>query len=124
MMAIEMAGCVYCPLSAEDPRHRLQTLVHQTQCRLVLIHWLTRTKFDDDILFFDIGSIMVNDGIYNDIDIDILLSVLMTPDNIACIIFTSGSTGTPKGVSHVVMTLYHTISSVSFIDRFKFEIEI
>ena len=45
MMAIEMVGGVYCPLSPRDPQHRLHALVQQTQSRLVLVHWLTKTKF-------------------------------------------------------------------------------
>ncbi|CAF4473103.1 unnamed protein product, partial [Adineta steineri] len=48
-MAIEMGGGVYCPLSPRDPQHRLHTLVQQTQSRLVLIHWLTKNKFNNDI---------------------------------------------------------------------------
>ena len=31
MLAIEMAGGVYCPLSPQDPQHRLQSLLEQTQ---------------------------------------------------------------------------------------------
>ncbi|CAF4379848.1 unnamed protein product, partial [Rotaria sordida] len=33
VMAIEMAGGVYCPLSPRDPRHRLHALLQQTQSR-------------------------------------------------------------------------------------------
>ena len=45
MMAIEMVGGVYCPLSPRDPQHRLHALLQQTQSRLVLVHHLTKTKF-------------------------------------------------------------------------------
>ena len=43
MMAIEMVGAVYCPLSPRDPQNRLHSLVQQTQSRLVLIHHPTKT---------------------------------------------------------------------------------
>jgi non-ribosomal peptide synthetase component F len=100
MMAILMGGGVYCPLSPRDPEHRLHALLQQTQSRLVLVHSLTKTKFNDDIISFDIESILNNNEPNGDIDIDRLSNMKVTSDNIAYIIFTSGSTGTPKGVSN------------------------
>ena len=50
MMAIMMVGCVYCPLSPKDPQYRLNALLQQTQSHLVLIHYLTKTKFIDNII--------------------------------------------------------------------------
>ena len=42
---------------------------------------------------------LLNDNdVQNDIDVDRLSSVIVTPNNIAYIIFTSGSTGIPKAV--------------------------
>ena len=105
MMAIEMIGAVYCPLSPRDPEHRLHALLQQTQSRLVLVHWLTKTKFNDDIISLDIDSMLNNNEINSDIDVDRLSSVEVTSDNIAYIIFTSGSTGTPKAVSNEVNIL-------------------
>ena len=98
MMAIEMVGGVYCPLSPRDPQHRLHALVQQTRSRLVLVHWLTRNKFDDNIISVDIDSILTNNPVQMDIDVDRLSNVIVTPDDIAYIIFTSGSTGIPKAV--------------------------
>lgn len=98
-MTIEMVGAVYCPLSPRDPRHRLHALVQQTQSRLALVHHLTKTKFNDSIIVFDIDSILTDSYVESDIDVDRLSDVIVTPENIAYIIFTSGSTGVPKGVS-------------------------
>ena len=100
MMAIVMAGGVYCPLSPRDPQHRLHALLQQTQSHLLLIHSLTKTKFNDNIISFDIESILNNSVLINDIDINRLSNIKVIPDNIAYIIFTSGSTGTPKAVSN------------------------
>ena len=47
-MAIQMTGGIYCPLSPRDPPYRLTALVQQTQSRLVLVHWPTRTKVNDN----------------------------------------------------------------------------
>ncbi|CAF4246318.1 unnamed protein product, partial [Rotaria sordida] len=51
VIAIEMAGGVYCPLSPRDPEHRLHLLVEQTQSQLVLVHHLTKNKFNDSEVF-------------------------------------------------------------------------
>jgi non-ribosomal peptide synthetase component F len=112
-MAIEMAGSVYCPLSPRDPQHRLHALVQQTQSRLVLVHWLTTAKFQNDFILIDIDLLLINsnNNVEGDIDISRLSNVAVTSDNIAYIIFTSGSTGTPKAVSHHIdnefVTAFH-----------------
>ena len=100
MLAIEMIGGVYCPLSPRDPQYRLHTLIEQTQSHLVLVHYLTKTKFDDIIISLDIDSIVSTKNVQSDIDVNQLSNVIITPDGIAYIIFTSGSTGIPKAVSN------------------------
>jgi non-ribosomal peptide synthetase component F len=91
-MAITMTGGVYCPLSARDPQHRLDSL-------LELVHWLTKTKFIDNSVTIDIDSILIDNILENDIGVHLLSNIIVTPENIAYVIFTSGSTGTPKAVS-------------------------
>ncbi|CAF3941566.1 unnamed protein product, partial [Adineta steineri] len=98
IMAIEMAGGVYCPLSPRDPQHRLHTLVQQTQSRLVLVHDLTKIKFDHNIVLSNIDSILTVYNMERNIDIDQLSIIRVTLNDIAYIIFTSGSTGKPKAV--------------------------
>ena len=98
MMAIEMVGGVYCPLSSQDPQHRLHALVQQTQSRLVLVHQLTKIKFNTDIISFHIDTVFAHNNMESDIDVDRLSHIIVTPENISYIIFTSGSTGTPKAV--------------------------
>ncbi|CAF4089084.1 unnamed protein product, partial [Rotaria sordida] len=98
VMAIEMAGGVYCPLSPRDPDHRLHMLVEHTQSRLVLIHHLTNNKFTDNVFSIDIDAVLTANPAESDVDIYRTSNILITPDNIAYIIFTSGSTGMPKAV--------------------------
>ena len=109
-----MAGGVYCPLSPRDPKHRLHALMQQTQSRLVLVHDLTKTKFDDDIISLDIDSALIDQEVYSTIDVDRLSNVVVAPDSMAYIIFTSGSTGTPKLVSKtmVFVTPYYIYLSL------------
>jgi non-ribosomal peptide synthetase component F len=104
-MAIEMVGGVYCPLSLRDPEHRLCSLLEQTQSRFVLVHYLTKTKFQNGAISLDMDSVLTNNDVESDVDVDALMNVVVTPDNIAYIIFTSGSTGTPKAVSHKTNTM-------------------
>ena len=98
-MAIEMTGGVYCPLSPRDPKHRLHALIQQTQSRLVLAHWLTVTKFTDDIVTLDSDFVLTNNDMKAEIDVDVLSNILVKPEFVAYVIFTSGSTGVPKAVS-------------------------
>ncbi|CAF1451442.1 unnamed protein product, partial [Adineta steineri] len=98
IMGIEMAGGVYCPLSPRDPQHRLQALTQQTQSRLVLVHYLTKTKFNHNIVSSNIDSILPVYNMERNIDIDQLSNITVTLDDLAYIIFTSGSTGVPKAV--------------------------
>src|SRR5438105_3951987 len=98
-MAIEMSGYIYCPLSPHDPEHRLHLLLEQTESRLVLVHWLTSHLLNHNIMTLDIDSVLNNNSINSDVNINRLQNVIVLPDSIAYIIFTSGSTGTPKAVS-------------------------
>ncbi len=104
-----MVGGVYCPLSPRDPQHRLNALVEQTQSRLVLVHHLTKTKFNDDVLSLSSDSILSNNVVNVDVDVDRLSNIVVRSDNIAYIIFTSGSTGIPKAVclQHVLQNPLH-----------------
>ncbi|CAF4378332.1 unnamed protein product, partial [Adineta steineri] len=118
IMAIEMTGSVYCPLSPRDPQHRLHALVQQTQSHLVLVHWLTRNKFDEDIISFDIGSVLTYQHVISDIDADRLSNVTVTVDDIAYIIFTSGSTGIPKPAQLRHRNLAESVRSLVLINLF------
>ncbi len=100
MLAIEVIGGVYCPLSPQDPEDRLHALIKQTQSRLVLVQQLTATNLSHYIIALDIDSVLINNYSSEDnVDFDRLSNIVVTSNNIAYIIFTSGSTGTPKAVS-------------------------
>ncbi|CAF1575171.1 unnamed protein product, partial [Adineta steineri] len=118
-MAIEMTGGIYCPLSPRDPEHRLYTLVQQTQSRLVLFHWLTKMKFDNNSISFDIGIILTSNDVTSHINVDRLSSITATPNDIAYIIFTSGSTGIPKAIQARHENFIHFMNSLVKIDVFN-----
>jgi non-ribosomal peptide synthetase component F len=106
MMAIEMVGGVYCPLSPQDPQYRLHALVQQTRSHIVLVHHLTKSMFNADIKSVNINLILIGNDANKCVHIDQLSHIVVTPDSIAYIIFTSGSTGTPKAVSDKNETIF------------------
>ena len=93
-----MAGAAYCPLSSQDPSHRLHVLIRQTNCQLVLVHWSTKNKFTEGILLFDVDSVIYEMNFISNETVHVLSKVMVSPESIGYIIFTSGSTGTPKAV--------------------------
>ena len=103
MMAIEIIGAVYCPLSPQDPEHRLHALVEETRSRLVLIDHATKDKFVDTIVSLDIESVLTGVDVQREVNVDRLSSVKILPENIAYTIFTSGSSGTPKAVCSYII---------------------
>ncbi|CAF4054411.1 unnamed protein product, partial [Adineta steineri] len=118
MMAIEMVGGVYCPLSARDPQHRLHALTQQTQSRLVLVHHSTTLKFFGEIVLCNVDLIWNANYINSSITVDRLLDIVVTIDNIAYIVFTSGSTGTSKGVQIRHRNLLASTDSVVRLNLF------
>ncbi|UJR22117.1 hypothetical protein I4U23_025181 [Adineta vaga] len=69
MMAIEMIGAVYCPLSPRDPQQRLHTLLQQTNSHIVLAHHFTKSNFDENTVTIDIDFILIDNDIQKDIDV-------------------------------------------------------
>ena len=124
MMSIEMAGAVYCPLSPRDPHRRLHILLTETQCRLVLVHELTRDKLGLDHRTIDIDTTVNIETMLNDMDPARLSDVRVGGESLAYTIFTSGSTGTPKAVSFSF--LFRTITSCNdyYHLRLNYDIEI
>ena len=99
MMAIEIVGGVYCPLSPRDPCHRLCQLIEQTKTCLVAVHSLTKKKFINGAVLFDLDLVLINHFLGSICNVNGLSDVVTIDDNIAYVIFTSGSTGSPKTVS-------------------------
>ncbi|CAF1557345.1 unnamed protein product, partial [Rotaria sp. Silwood1] len=95
IIAIEILGGVYCPLSPDDPQKRLQQLVFDVSGRLVLMHSMTPGKIDDVHISY-IDELIVTNKQVDDVDVECLSSTRLTSNDLAYILFTSGSTGTPK----------------------------
>ncbi|CAF4299620.1 unnamed protein product, partial [Adineta steineri] len=116
MMAIEMVGGVYCPLSSRDPQHRLYALVEQTQSHLILVHHQTKGKFIANSILLHIDLVYMGKGGEERVDVDYLSDILVTSNSIAYIIFTSGSTGLPKAAQIQQRNVTECMHSMVSID--------
>ncbi len=89
MLGILQLGAVYVPLDGNSPKDRIQYIIDDANCRLVLVdnveicHGLKCLSYEfRDALTAENKS----------------LEVLVSPDDLASVMYTSGSTGNPKGV--------------------------
>lgn len=99
LLAIISVGGVYCPLNPNDPSKRLNTLFNETKSRFILVHTLTKEKFENDEPLINIDQYINFDDLLLQRELDNqCLNIRLTPENILFIIYTSGSTGTPKAV--------------------------
>lgn len=89
IIGIMKAGGVYMPLYHEFPKQRIDGMLENAGCKIVLTD-NTRSDFDDEITLVALADI-VN---YN----KAAEFPKVTEQDAAYIIYTSGSTGTPKGV--------------------------
>jgi amino acid adenylation domain-containing protein len=87
------ANTPYVPLDISNPRHRLELLIGDAGCRLILTHRGLRGGLPDGVetISLDEPGIVEGDPAP--------LSTNGTPEDLAYIIYTSGSTGVPKGVA-------------------------
>ena len=89
--AILKTGASYMPMFIEYPRDRLEYMVKNSNCTIVI----TKSIFNN--VLFDCNIINVDN--FKEIHCSTVLpSISILPDNLAYIIYTSGSTGRPKGV--------------------------
>ena len=122
MMAIEMIGAVYCPLSPQDPQQRLHQLVEQIQSHLVLVHHVTKTHVSDNIVSLNVEKVLTDNDMQDPVNVDRMSRLLFKPTDVAYVIFTSGSTGIPKAVG--LEFSHNSCLSVSSLHRYKFVTEI
>ena len=97
MSAIMFAGGAFATLDPTAPKERLQSILDDTQAKLVLVHPETESVLDGlNVEVFSVHEESVT--ALPDPESPVLADT--TPDNASLIIFTSGSTGKPKGMIH------------------------
>ena len=92
-LAALKANTPYVPLDISNPRHRLELLIGDAGCRLILSHRGLRGALPDDVETISIDEPAMLEG-----DPAPLITN-GTAEDLAYIIYTSGSTGVPKGVA-------------------------
>lgn len=97
IVAIEIVGGVYCPLSPTDPPNRVQQLIQDTSSRTVIAHSKTKRKIAQ-VGIFHIDHFICSGQSSGTLSDKNGWSIKLTAKSVAYILFTSGSTGTPKAV--------------------------
>ncbi|GLS25824.1 hypothetical protein GCM10007877_15380 [Marinibactrum halimedae] len=95
--AIIKVGGVYVPLDPEYPTDRIEYILQDSQCQLVLSHGELYQQFSETFGTKKLHSVARAIG-SEPKKIDTPPSVTILPEDEAYIIYTSGSTGKPKGV--------------------------
>lgn len=118
--AILKNGCVYMPMYVGYPKDRLEYMVKNSNCKLLIINSTMKNIIDVDCNYLDIVGF---EKIENTKDFVIKEKIL--PTDVAYVIYTSGSTGKPKGVKIMHKNLINYIYSfnklfknISSKDRF------
>jgi amino acid adenylation domain-containing protein/thioester reductase-like protein len=89
MLAILKAGCAYLPIDPTYPQKRIQYILDDSKCSLLLTSSSIETNYIEIPKIFVSMDSLISDDDFKDCS---------RPENLAYIIYTSGSTGNPKGV--------------------------
>jgi amino acid adenylation domain-containing protein/non-ribosomal peptide synthase protein (TIGR01720 family) len=105
MIGVMKAGGVYLPIDPQYPESRIQFMLEDSGCRLLITDtslWAFSSAFDTlQRVNLDAGldaelDAGLDDGCFASSDVGIIPEIM--PDQTAYMIYTSGSTGVPKGV--------------------------
>ena len=100
ILALHKLGAAYLPLDSSYPAARLQFMLEDSGCRLLLTTTdlkIFASDFIVDVIALD-ATTEIQDSLGSPIDELFFHSVAAEPKQLAYIIYTSGSTGKPKGV--------------------------
>lgn len=92
ILAIIKAGAAYLPIDPEYPEDRIEYMLSNSNCKLILTNCISLEKALAAREIIDIR----NSQFYSGDDSN--LEIVNKPDDLAYVIYTSGSTGKPKGV--------------------------
>ena len=92
ILAVLKSGAAYLPIDPTYPKNRINYIVEDSKCNLVLTSSDLIDKKDDKTVYLDeINNLLIDYSGSN-------LNLTIDQEDISYIIYTSGSTGKPKGV--------------------------
>jgi amino acid adenylation domain-containing protein len=91
-LAALQANTPYVPLDVANPKHRLELIIQDAGCNVVLTHRQREKELPATVRVISLDEAIAPD------DISIAAAEGRTSKDLAYIIYTSGSTGRPKGV--------------------------
>lgn len=89
MLGVLQLGAVYVPLDGNSPKDRVQYIIDDANCRIVLVDQ-AKTCRGLKCLSYEFEEVLRSEKTS--------LVVSVSPDDLASVMYTSGSTGNPKGV--------------------------
>lgn len=92
MLGILKAGGAYLPIDPKFPQQRINYLIKDSQCSIVLTDQENEHKFDDRV-----RTVLLNHNTYKE-ELSHYIENINQPEDLAYVIYTSGTTGKPKGV--------------------------
>lgn len=94
ILGVLMAGGVYMPIDPSYPKKRIEYMMEEASCKVVLCD-----EGQDEIFSEHISQVVFyTEILQSDVDREPFEAVEINKDDIAYLIFTSGSSGKPKGV--------------------------
>ena len=112
ILGILKAGGAYVPIDASYPAGRIQFILEDTVCNLVLIGKSVQSKLSVDA---NIKYLVIDDALFGAGLPVTNLSTGIAPGALAYIIYTSGSTGKPKGVMVTQQNVVSLVKGVSYV---------
>ena len=93
LLGILKAGCAYLPLDPDYPKDRLDFILKDAKCNLLITQTFLKNQYEESgvqILCIGSNEVLNNQSVIN--------YPIVTENDLAYVIYTSGSTGMPKGV--------------------------
>ncbi|MBD3374657.1 amino acid adenylation domain-containing protein [candidate division KSB1 bacterium] len=109
MLAILKAGAAYLPIDPEYPQERIEYMLRDCDCNIVLAQRSLFNQLPKDIRAIDIEECMV------DHDKELSLGMNYNSESLAYIMYTSGSTGKPKGVMIDHRNIVRLVKNIDYV---------